>query len=163
MSTDVYVHVNRNIVRPKRIMGNRTTQRITTIAFAVIALHTQIASGAEAGKAKAKPKTEYIRYIPGADPAAATRAFDAKWKAIFVSTPWPQYPYEARRRRLTGTGVLRIYVDESGKVTGVTIIKSTGHRQLDDAGLKAFGQWRAKPGPRREVDMPLRFLMNQRI
>jgi hypothetical protein len=52
-------------------------------AFAVIALHTQIASGAEAGKAKAKSKTEYIRYIPGADPAAATRAFDAKWKAIF--------------------------------------------------------------------------------
>ena len=110
-------------------------------------------------KREESSRTEHIRYVPGADPATASRLFEARWKSIFVSTPWPDYPYLARRDRIEGRGLLRIYVDESGRVTNVVVLKTTGSRLLDYAGLKAFRQWKARPGPRREVDMPLTFIM----
>jgi periplasmic protein TonB len=80
-------------------------------------------------------------------------------KTVFVTTPRPDYPYEARRSKIEGRGLLRMSVDESGKVTGGKILKSTGNRYLDHAGLAAFRHWRAKPGNRREVDMPLTFVL----
>jgi outer membrane biosynthesis protein TonB len=51
----------------------------------------------------------------------------------------PEYPLEARRKGETGSGILMLHVDSStGKVTSVTVYKSTGHKMLDDAGVRAF-------------------------
>ena len=142
----------------------RSHSRIVTYLAAILAVaiagHAGIAKCEDQPKHGKTPRTEYIRYEPGADPARASRQFDGKWKATFISTPWPDYPYEARRSRITGRGLLRIYVDESGRVSDVRVLKSTGNRQLDDAGLAAFRHWRAKAGPRREVDMPLTFTLS---
>ena len=113
-------------------------------------------------KGPVRSKTQYVRYIAGPDAAAASRAFDAQWKAIFFYTPSPDYPYEARRQRVTGSGLFRMYVNELGKVAALKVLKSTGNGELDAEGLKAFIRWRAKPGPRREVDMPLTFLLGGR-
>ena len=132
--------------------------RIAVLSVFAIAWPSESARSGQPRNRKT-PKIEYIRYEPGNDPAKATRDFDAKWKAIFIATPWPEYPYEARRSGITGKGLLRIYVDESGKVTDVKVLKSTGNPLLDFAGLTAFRRWRAKPGVRREVDMPLTFVL----
>jgi periplasmic protein TonB len=78
---------------------------------------------------------------------------------MFFYRPHPDYPSPLRARHLTGSGLFRLHVNEQGKVTSVEILQSTGHRELDDEGLKAFRQWRAKPGTEREVDLPLRFSM----
>jgi TonB family protein len=102
-------------------------------------------------------KTQYIRFVAGADYAASVRVFNAQWEAVFVYTPWPHYPYEARPNRRTRTGLIRMYVNTQGTVTSLKLLKSTGHRVLDEEGLKTFIRWRAKPGPPREVDMPLTF------
>jgi TonB family protein len=96
--------------------------------------------------------------IPLCD-ATARRYSDAEWKAIFIRTPRPDYPYNLRRLRITGSGVFRLYVDKQGTVTSVRILKSTRHQELDAEALKAFMHWRAKPGPLREVDMPITFTM----
>ena len=43
-------------------------------------------------------------------------------KVLALSAPRPEYPYEARRQRLTGTGVALLLVDPaSGAVTDVSI------------------------------------------
>ena len=48
-------------------------------------------------------------------------------KALAISAPRPEYPYEARRQRLTGTGVALLSVDPtSGNVISVSMIRSTG-------------------------------------
>ena len=85
---------------------------------------------------------------------------DAERKAMFVRAPTPDYPYEARRRKEEGTGLFRLLVDERGKVTNVTVLRSTGHPILDAEGLRALKAWLARPGERREVDVPLRFLLS---
>lgn len=139
---------------------SRSLTRIAAFSALAITWHAESARSENQSKTRKATKTEYIRLEAGNEPAKASRDFDAKWRATFVATPWPNYPYEARRSHITGRGVLRIYVDETGRVTDVKVLKSTGNRQLDDAGLTAFRHWRAKPGTRREVDMPLTFVLS---
>jgi TonB family protein len=133
---------------------SRLMTRIATLTFLAILCRVDSAKSEDQSKS---PKTEYIRFEPGNGTAKASREFDAKLKTIFIAAPRPHYPYEARRSRITGSGLLRIYVDKSGKVTQVKILKSTGNRLLDEAGYATFRQWRARPGNRREIDMPLVF------
>jgi TonB family protein len=48
-------------------------------------------------------------------------------------------------------------VNENGTVTSVGVMKSTGSQILDLAAAGGLYQWRAKPGRRREIDMPMTF------
>jgi TonB family protein len=85
----------------------------------------------------------------------------AELMKMFTYHPWPQYAPELRHRGLSGSGLFRLYVDKGGKVTHVGILKSMGHRELDEQGLKAFVLWRAKPGAQKEVDVPLVFKLER--
>ena len=72
----------------------------------------------------------------------------------------PEYPIEARSRHISGSGVLVLHVDRAtGKVTSVTVHKSTGSKVLDDAGIRAFSQWRFRPGAVKtdKIWMPISF------
>ena len=69
----------------------------------------------------------------------------AKVAAIYA--PRPEYPYEARSRRITGSGVCVLSVDPgSGSVTDATMAQSIGNPILDNATVSAFRRWRFKPG-----------------
>lgn len=74
---------------------------------------------------------------------------------------WPEYPYELRRSRITGDGTLFGQVDfKTGLVTSVRMEKSTGNTLLDQAALKAFRQWRFKPGTVRQFRTPISFTVS---
>jgi TonB family protein len=78
-----------------------------------------------------------------------------------ISAPKPEYPYEARASHLTGSGVVLVQVDtKTGYVASARMLKSTGHRILDEAALKAFRKWRFKPGTVHEVHLPIRYTMS---
>jgi TonB family protein len=139
---------------------SRLITLIVPLASLALICFSESARSEDRSKSRKAPKTEYIRFEPSNGTAKASREFDAKVKTVFVSARRPYYPYEQRRSRITGSGLLRIYVDETGKVAQVKVLKSTGNGYLDDAGLNAFRQWRAKPGNRREVDMPLVFVLS---
>jgi TonB family protein len=77
-----------------------------------------------------------------------------------IVAPRPEYPSAARSQHLTGSGVAVVQVDpKSGHVTSGRILDSTGHKILDDAALKAFRQWRFKPGGTSEVHIPISYGM----
>src|SRR5437016_11750341 len=60
-------------------------------------------------------------------------------KALAVNSPRPPYPYEARSKRITGSGVITATVDPaSGNVTDASVTKSTGSSILDEAAVSAF-------------------------
>ena len=55
-------------------------------------------------------------------------------KALALYAPKPQYPYEARSRHVTGSGVIVCTVDSgSGNVNGCSVSSSTGSSILDNA------------------------------
>src|SRR6266496_3766861 len=79
-------------------------------------------------------------------------------KALAIYGPHPQYPYEARSRHITGSGVCIVNVDPgSGNVTGASMSQSVGNPILDNAALSAFRQWRFRPGTVSKVRIPITF------
>jgi periplasmic protein TonB len=82
-------------------------------------------------------------------------------KAVAVSAPRPEYPYEARRSKITGSGVCVMTVDPgSGSVTSAEMAQSTGSPILDNAATSAFRRWRFKPGTVSRVRTPITFTMS---
>jgi len=82
-------------------------------------------------------------------------------KAVAVSAPRPEYPYEARRSKITGSGVCVMTVDpSSGSVTNAEMAQSTGSPVLDNAATSAFRRWRFKPGTVSRVRTPITFTMS---
>ena len=84
----------------------------------------------------------------------------APWMDNMVKFVRPDYPSEYRARHIEGDGLFRIALDlNTGSVTKVTVLKSTGFSGLDDAATRAIRLWRWKPRTWKEIDMPLTFTM----
>jgi protein TonB len=82
-------------------------------------------------------------------------------KVLAVSAPRPEYPYEARRSKVVGSGVCVMTVDPgSGSVTSADMAVSTGSPILDNAATSAFRRWRFKPGTVSRVRTPVTFTMS---
>lgn len=84
----------------------------------------------------------------------------ANAKAFAPNAPRPEYPYEARSRHLTGSGVAVISVDPiAGFTTAVAMEQSIGNRILDNSTVSAFRRWRFRPGSPSRVRIPITFLL----
>jgi hypothetical protein len=65
--------------------------------------------------------------LPIVRPAANGQHALTSVKAFALSAPRPSYPYEARRQRITGSGVALLAIDQTaGRVTNVSMSQSTG-------------------------------------
>jgi protein TonB len=60
----------------------------------------------------------------------------------------PPYPSMSRRLGEAGKVVLRVELDETGRVSAATVITSSGHPRLDAAALAAVKTWRCQPPQR---------------
>jgi TonB family protein len=79
-------------------------------------------------------------------------------KAVAVSTPIPEYPYQARRPHVTWSGVCLMTVDTaSGNVTSAVMDQSTGNGILDKVTTDAFRKWRFKPGTVSQIRVPISY------
>jgi TonB family protein len=85
-------------------------------------------------------------------------AVPPQMRRIMLSMPRPTYPVEALNRRITGRGMCELVIrPETGIVTHVTVLQSTGSKVLDDAAVKAFSRWRARPGKVDRIRVPFTF------
>jgi protein TonB len=57
----------------------------------------------------------------------------------------PAYPPISRRMGEEGKLVLRVELDESGRVDNAEVINSSGYSRLDDAAITAVKSWQCKP------------------
>jgi TonB family protein len=82
-------------------------------------------------------------------------------KAVAIFAPKPEYPYEARSRHQTGSGVALLSVDTaSGNVTDVSMAQSIGSPILDQSTVSAFRRWRFAPGKcAPKVKVPITYTM----
>jgi protein TonB len=103
------------------------------------------------------PQQTAQKFVPVKAPGPMSMS---KAKALALYAPRPQYPYEARSRHVTGSGVIVCSVDSgSGNVGGCSVSKSTGSPILDNAATSAFQQWRFRPGTLSRVNIPITFTM----
>jgi len=80
-------------------------------------------------------------------------------RVLALNAPRPQYPYEARRQRTTGSGVALLTIDSTGSVLDVSMAQSTGSPVLDNATMIAFRRWRFRPGTTGKVQMPITYTL----
>jgi protein TonB len=91
-------------------------------------------SDAPAGRCAAcKPAPEHVNRV-------ADRA-----EPEVVREVQPDYPEELREQGVQGTVTVRYTVDENGKVTGVSVERSSGNDALDDAAVRAIRRYRYRP------------------
>jgi protein TonB len=98
---------------------------------------------ATAPKETAAPRTEPAPQAPVlAPPAPAAPVVDRGWVAAVSA--WiaarKTYPEEARRRGETGSVLLRLTVDRSGRVVAAAVVGASGSALLDKAALGLLGQ-----------------------
>ena len=68
--------------------------------------------------------------------------------ADYGDRPDPIYPEHAQEMGWEGKVLLKVHVQASGKPAAVTVAKSSGHQELDDAAVKAVTKWTFKPAMR---------------
>jgi TonB family protein len=79
-------------------------------------------------------------------------------RKVAIYAPRPTYLREWAEKGITGSGLVSLSVDpKTGTVTEAHMIKSTGHRVLDDSALQGFRRWRFKPGTVSKVKIPIDF------
>lgn len=106
---------------------------------------------------KPKPVAPIARPKPAGVPGTVSMS-NAKTAAI--SSPRPEYPYEARRTHATGSGVCVMTIDTStGAVTNAEMVVSTGNASLDNSAISAFRRWRFRPGGFAKVRTPITFTL----
>jgi TonB family protein len=100
------------------------------------------------GTAVARPSNYFYRVSPS---GASLR----EEPALYANRP--DYPVEARRQRLTGSGVFALHITPDGNVERVEILKSIGYPILDQAAIAVFRQWRFRPRSISLVRVPIRY------
>ena len=86
--------------------------------------------------------------------------FTANPRALTLSAPRPEYPYEARSRHITGSGIAELRIDPAtGFVEDAAMEQSIGNPILDHSAINAFRRWQFKRGTPRKIRIPIRFLI----
>lgn len=102
------------------------------------------------------PKPDHNASSTATEESQFSPAEALSWVAY---APKPQYPLEARRLWLTGSGIYRLRIQiRSGRVKEVTVSRSTGWAILDYAAINTLKEWRFKPG----APPPIRVILPHR-
>lgn len=84
---------------------------------------------------------------PGRDIGPASGP--APMQLAYLAAPAPAYPRIALQRQWSGTVLLQVLVDVDGRPLDVTIARSSGHRELDEAArLQVLKRWSFQPATR---------------
>jgi hypothetical protein len=80
-------------------------------------------------------------------PGLGERIPQQQLKQFITNISVPDYRGNEVLRKFTGIGVFDLRINPAtGETTGIRILKSTGHSELDASALKALINWRFKPG-----------------
>jgi len=145
--------------------GHREGPLKVTDAPAIVAKPVKRPPSSAGGRAKAAPappriltskggKTPSGPVGKGREPSGAGGKEDSPGGPTYgpgvVGGPLAVYPKNALDQDLEGTVTVSVAVGPEGAITSVSVAKSSGHRLLDDAAVRAVkAGWTFKPGMRK--------------
>jgi periplasmic protein TonB len=91
---------------------------------------------------------EIVETVAAASPAQMPTGPVTLSSELSVSCPElarPAYPALSRRLGEEGTLMLKVELDESGRISKTQIVESSGYSRLDNAALSAVKTWRCQP------------------
>jgi periplasmic protein TonB len=107
-----------------------------------------------------RKKTPVMSVVRSIGTGTTTAPHVGSAKALTLYAPRPNYPYEARRGGITGSGTAQLTVNsEAGNVIEARMSQSTGSVILDNATLETLRRWRFKPGVASNVEVPITYTL----
>lgn len=98
---------------------------------------------------KDEPPAPVAEAAPAEEPAKPAAPVHMSELSVGCSVrPEPNYPPASRRMGEQGQVKLRVELDESGKITNVKVIESSGSARLDNAGVATVKNWRCEAATR---------------
>ena len=92
------------------------------------------------------PETAITDVIGPAVDIAPIASGPAPIQLEYKSAPAPKYPRGALLRRIEGTVLLQVLVGIDGRPLDVTVVQSSGHRELDEAArAQVLTRWSFQP------------------
>ena len=76
------------------------------------------------------------RYIAARTAETRDAAYMAAWQAKIEMIGNLNYPEEARRRNISGNLRLDVAINADGSVNNISVLRSSGHKLLDDAAIR---------------------------
>ena len=138
---------------------------------------SQPSAGSSSAIVSAKPKAPiaHERPMPAHGTSVASRsrpiasaiAGGGSSKPEYLFNPHPAYPELSRKAGHSGVVILRASVGESGRVSAVSVIKSSGHAVLDERARATVRRWIFRPARwngrpvATQVDVPVRFSLDR--
>jgi len=133
---------------------------------------SQTAAGqvSEQSSTRAGVRDDILAKVHGAhlaslSPGASKEDLIVEARPAYLENPPPPYPAIARRRGYQGTVILEVLVGKNGAVKDIRMFKSSGHKVLDRAAMKAVKGWIFEPGKKGStpidmwVKVPIRFVL----
>ena len=90
------------------------------------------------------PKIEPVKTEPVKTPEPKAKKLV---EAVVAEAPEPEIPDELRSEPLDKTLIVEAQIDTGGHPTDVTVVSSTGVKELDRIGLETAKKYRFKPAP----------------
>lgn len=114
-----------------------------------------------------QPRIEPPASRPAPSPAQqAPQRQPASTQPVPISQPAPRYPRNALRNGIGGFVQLQVDVGPDGVPTSVSLLRSSGSRELDRAASEAVRRWRFQPATENgqptvgRVTVPIQFTPN---
>jgi protein TonB len=96
----------------------------------------------------AKPAVVVVAAAPAAPVSPSPVALGAELSVACPEREPPVYPAQSRRRGEAGHVVLKVELDEQGRVAEARVQTSSGVQRLDEAALTAVRNWHCTPAMR---------------
>jgi protein TonB len=133
------------ITRPQPTQPNPTP--VTTRRVAPAQTPTSTSSNTPISATGNTPATDTTDPTDAiADPGPPIATTPTPVQLGYRNAPAPVYPRLALQRGLSGTVLLQVLVDENGHPLAVTVARSSGYRELDEAArLQVLKRWSFQP------------------
>jgi len=123
--------------RPEHVELQRDLRTVVWLCT----LYLASAGSAQESKSESAPPAEQQQ--SGQHRPKRVRVSQGVSQALLIKKGEPEYPQEARDKRIEGTVVLQVQISEAGDVTEVRLI--SGHPLLAPPAIEAVKQWKYKP------------------
>lgn len=131
------------LVKPQLVKQSKQEPLLVSNAPVTSAAETVALPSPPETVVQATPTAQPVTEAPSKSQAPVTLTSD-----LSVSCPqrsMPNYPALSRRVGEQGQVVLRVELDETGRITFARVAESSGHKRLDEAGLAAVKSWQCNP------------------
>lgn len=135
------------------MLSLKSFQKVVLVGVGILAVILACASSSMGSS-----KTKFVQYDTPPEPIGGFKMIQENLS----------YPVKAQQAGIEGTVMIKVRIDKSGRTSDLSVVTSSGSKELDDAALVAIKQTQFKPALYKEkpvsvyVSIPVKFSLKEK-